>query len=531
MINFHFMKTKNINTKQFIYSFLIMMIVAATFIFSSCSKSLQKKIYSAAPAQNFWQTPEQIAAGVAPAYQALTQIPDDAVHDINEIPGGEIIAPTRGSDWNDNGEWKQLWEHTWTPNLGVLNDAWSEIFVGIGQCNFILSTVDALKQKPANIAGIDAELRVLRDYFYFLIMDLYGNVPLVTDYNTDPNAVTNSSRKDVFNFLENDLKQNVPLLTETKDASTYGRLTKWAGYMLLAKLYLNAEVYTGEQHYADCIAACDSVINSGKYSLGDYFANFAVDNEGSTENIFVVPFDKVQISGNYSELETLPYQLADKYSLNGTPWNGFCSTFEYYNQFEDADGRKKMFLVGQQYDNSGNKIIDQQTGLPLKISPYVNEFSSGADTFRFAGVRNIKYFPEAGTGYQDPNGDYIQGQSNDMVLFRYADAILMKAEAEVRLNSNLSDALNLVNQVRERAFGNADHNWKMADLTLQNLSAERQREFAWEFWGRNDAIRFGTFGNARKPGKKQDADKHWELFPIPQPQISSNPNLKQNPGY
>jgi hypothetical protein len=511
-------------------------IIPATFLFSacffsSCNKTLEKNVYSAVPAQNFWQTPEQVAAGVAPAYQALTQIPDDAVHDLNEITGGEIIAPTRGSDWDDNGEWKALWEHTWKPGLGILNDAWSEIFVGISQCNFVLSVLDSLQQKPANIANIDAELKVLRAYFYFLIMDMYGNVPLVTDYNTDPNTITNSSRKDVFKFLEQELKENVPLLTPNKDAGTYGRLTKWAGYMLLAKLYLNAEVYTGQQRCADCMSACDSVINSGKYSLEDYFANFAIDNEGSTENIFVVPFDKVNISGNYSELETLPYQLADKYGLNGTPWNGFCSTFDYYSQFDDADNRKKMFLIGQQYDNSGNKIIDQQTGLPLKISPYVNEFSSAADTFRFAGVRNIKYTPEPGTGYQAPDGSYIQGQSNDMVLFRYADALLMKAEAETRLKTNTGDALHLVNQVRERAYGNADHDWKSQDLTLPNLLAERQREFAWEFWGRNDAIRFGTFGDARVPEKKKDKDAHLELFPIPAPQISSNPNLKQNSGY
>ena len=240
-----------------------------------------------------------------------------------------------------------------------------------------------------------------------------------------------------------------------------------------------------------------------------------------------MPFDKVYIPGNYSELETLPYQLDEKYGLIGTPWNGFCSTFDYYNQFDDADDRKKMFLVGQQYDNSGNPIIDLQTGLPLKISPYVNEFSSAADTFRFAGVRNIKYTPEPGTGDED----LIHAQSNDMVLFRYADALLMKAEAETRLNSNLGDALSLVNLVRERAFGNANHDWKLQDLTLPNLLAERQREFAWEFWGRNDAIRFGTFGNARIPEKKKDQDAHLELFPIPAPQIASNPNLKQNPGY
>jgi len=495
--------------------------------FTSCSKELKKKVYSAVPGENFWQTPEQVAAGLAPAYQALTQIPDDAVYHLNEISGGEIIAPTRGNDWDDNGEWRAMWQHTWKPGLVPINDAWSEIFDGIGRCNFILSVVNSLDEQPANIDNINAELKVLRAYYYYLAMDMFGNVPLVTDYNSDPNSVTNSSRKDAFNFLEKELQDNIPLLTRNKDASTYGRINKWTGYMLLAKLYLNAEVYADEQQFGDCIVACDSVITSGKYSLGNYFDNFAIDNEGSPENIFVVPFDKANIPGNYWEMETLHYQLNQKYNLIGTPWNGFCSTAEFYNQFQDADKRKQMFLVGQQYAADGTPLKDLQTGLPLIISPYVNELSNPTDSFRLAGVRNIKYFPEAGTGDDDGN----IGQSNDMVLFRYADALMMKAEAEVRLHINLGNALTLVNQVRERAYGNANHEWKLADLTLPNLLAERQREFAWEGWGRQDAIRFDTFGNARVPAKKADRDKHFEIFPIPAPQISSNPKLLQNPGY
>jgi hypothetical protein len=119
-----------------------------------------------------------------------------------------------------------------------------------------------------------------------------------------------------------------------------------------------------------------------------------------------------------------------------------------------------------------------------------------------------------------------------MVIFRLADAYLMKAEAELRSGTNLSDALASVNIVRERAYAGTTHNWTAANLTLPNLLAERQREFTWEGWGRQDAIRFGTFGNARKPGKSADpGDKHLEIFPIPAPQIVSNPNLKQNAGY
>nr|HXL56638.1 RagB/SusD family nutrient uptake outer membrane protein [Chitinophagaceae bacterium] len=203
---------------------------------------------------------------------------------LNEISGGEIVVPTRGNDWDDNGEWRAMWQHTWRPNLGPLNDAWSDIFNGIGKVNFTFSVVNSLPEQPVNIDNINAELKVLRAYYYYLAMDMFGNPPLVTDYNTDPNTVTNSSRKDVFDYIEKELQDNIALLTENKDASTYGRFAKWAGFMLLAKLYLNAEVYTGKERFADCISVCDSVINSGKYSLGNYFDNFAIDNEGSSEN-------------------------------------------------------------------------------------------------------------------------------------------------------------------------------------------------------------------------------------------------------
>lgn len=490
-------------------------------ISESCTK-LDQKVYSVVPAANYWQTPDQIAAGLAPAYQAMTGIPNGDVMNLNEISAGNMIVPTRGNDWYDNGNWQAEWTHAWKADLGPINGAWGALFNGIGKANFTLSAVNALENKPDNIDAINAELKVLRAYYYYMAMDMFGNVPLVTDFNTDPNSVTNASRAELFSFLEKEIKDNIDLLPDV-DVSTYGRMTKYGAYMLLAKLYLNAQIYTGTARWADCIAACDAVISSGKYSLtGDYFSNFAVNNEGSTENIFVVPFDKINIGGMNWEMQTLHYQHNLTYNLSGQPWNGFCATADFYNEFNDADKRKQMWLVGQQYDASGNPLKDLQTGLLLKISPYVNELSNPADSFRLAGVRNVKYPPQAGTA---------GNQSNDMVIFRLADAYLMKAEAEIRSNTNLGDALNLVNAIRERAFGDINHNWTIADLTLQNLYEERNREFTWEGWARQDAIRFGTFGNARKPGKSADPDKHLEIFPIPSPQISANPNLKQNPGY
>lgn len=516
--------TKIMKSKNF-YTGLALILGCVSF---SCTK-LDQKVYSVVPDANFWKTPDQIAAGIAPAYQALTNIPDGNVMQLNEVSSDEMIVPTRGNDWYDNGNWQALWQHTWKPDLGPIDGTWSDIYNGVGKANFTLSVVNSLENKPDNIDAINAELKVLRAYYYYLAMDMFGNVPLVTDFNTDPSTVTNSTRKDVFNFIESELKTNVPLLTDANDASTYGRMNKWAGFMLMAKLYLNAQVYTGTQRWADAIAACDSVINSGKYSLqASYFDNFAVNNQGSSENIFVVPYDKVNIGGNNWEMQTLHYQLNLKYNLTGSPWNGFCATADYYfGNFSAGDRRTSMWLIGQQYDISGNPIVDAQTGQPLVISPWVNQLSNPADSFRRAGVRNVKYFPEAGTA---------GNQSNDMVIFRLADAYLMKAEAEVRA-ANVTDGLDLVNMVRERAYGDASHDWTMPDLTLDNILSERARELAWEGWRRQDLIRYEVasgkkyFSAARNPGKVADADSHTQIFPIPSPEISSNPNLSQNPGY
>jgi hypothetical protein len=504
-------------------------ILLLTGIVVSCTK-LDQKVYSVVPAENFWQTEDQVASGLAPAYQALTSIPDGNGRDMNEISGGEIVVPTRGSDWYDNGKWQGLWTHNWKADeADPIDNAWGEIFNGIGRANFTLGVVNSLPTPPPNIDNINAELKGLRAYYYYLGMDMFGQVPLVTDFNTDPNTVTNDkTRTEIFSFIEKEIKDNINLLPD-KEPATYGRFTKWAAFMVLSKMYLNAQVYTGAPapRWADCIAACDSVINSGKYSLtANYLDNFAVSNEGSSENIFVVPFDKINIGGNSWEMRTLHYQSNLTFGLIQSPWNGYCSTADYYNQFDDADTRKQMFLVGQQYDASGNPLKDVQTGLPLIFSTHVNELSNPTDTFRLAGVRNVKYHPEAGS----PPG-VTNGQSNDMVLFRLADAYLMRAEAKVRSATDLTGALDDINKIRERAYGDASHDWTLADLTLPNILAERQREMSWEGWARQDAIRFGTFGNARNPGKKADADTHWQIFPIPANRIIANPNLHQNPGY
>jgi len=547
------MDNKNMIRSSFIGILTLFMMVGCT--------NLDQHVYSVVQDQNFWQTPEQIASGIAPGYQALTSLPDGDMLLLNEATTDAMIIPTRGGDWYNGGVPQALWKHTWTPKTNAFDGAWNNIYNGVGRVNFALNALNQLENQPDNIESIVAELKVLRAYFYYWAMDLFGNIPIVTDFNTNPNSVSNSSRKEAFSFLEKELKENIDHLSESTGPETYGKVNKWVGYALLAKLYLNAEVYTGKAHWQDCIDMTDSIINAGQYSLSaGYFDNFSTDNQGSVENIFVVPFDKINIPGNNWENQTLHYQNVANFQLAGSTWNGYSANKGFYKLFDTTsvytkkenriyrtylDQRSGQWLIGQQYSlpypfppdknilykaEDSLKLKDKGTGLDLSFTPKMDSISSPSSAFRLAGVRNIKYFPEAGTA---------GNQSNDMVLFRYADILLMKAECEVRLGQNLQNALDLVNQVRERAYsGDQSHDWTMSDLTLENILDERGRELAWELWRRQDLIRYeiasGThyYTGARVPAKAQDpADGHTLLFPIPENQIIANPNLKQNPGY
>jgi hypothetical protein len=490
----------------------------------SCTK-LDKKISSVEPVGNFFQTPDQIAAGVAPAYTALQNLPDGNVNQMNEITSDEMIVPTRGNDWYDGGQWQSLWLHKFKADVFV-DGGWSDLNSGIGKVNFTLSILDGLPTKPANFASIEAELRVLRAFFIFQFMDMFGNVPVVTSFNTDPSKVVQVTRAAAYASLESELTADIPLLSTTVDKTTYGKVTQYVGYMLLAKLYLNAQVYTGTAQWAKAITALNQVINSGKFTLtGDYFANFSLTDRLSPEYILAVPFNTVNIGGNNWEMQTLHYQSQATFGLAGQPWNGFCATADVYNKYDPSDLRRSQFLVGQQFAADGvTPLTDTQTGLPLVFDPNITTLSSAANAFRLVGARNVKYQPQSGTA---------GNQSNDMVIFRLADAYLMLAEASLQ-TGDMATALTAVNKVRTRA-GVAP--FTAATLTLPTLLDERSRELMWEGWRRNDLIRFevatGTpyFTGARTPAKTADGDTHTFIFPIPAPELISNANLHQNPGY
>jgi hypothetical protein len=401
-----------------------------------------------------------------------------------------------------------------------------------------------------------AELRMVRALSYFYMMDLFGNVPIVTEYG-DFVPKAKSERKDVFNFIESEINECIPNLRTTVNNTTYGYPTQYMAYALLAKMYLNAEYYTGTARYNDCISACDKIISSGKYNIANrsqYLKMFYPDNGPATpEFIFAIPFDPsyTPLPGTngylYRARYDVPRSEKAKFNLPFTPSAAVSTLPEYYANFDDPnDVRNGQWLTGKQYMNDGvtpvtvtcsnlaynqyfqgtdeekKKNITYQVELTPNIVLRQDStlFDCGNDEIAWnMGYRNIKFYPDATSTSRN--------QNNDMPAFRYADIILMKAEAILRGGTATlgHSALSLVNTVRSNRTTSAA--W--TSVTLEDMYKERSREFTYELWHRNDMIRFGKYEG--KWGFKKNNDVTRRIFPIPTGALIKNPALTQNPGY
>lgn len=478
----------------------------------------------------FWRNESEIEAGVAAAYVGLRSYWDFAsIYSLNEASSDEIIVPTRGTDWNDNTVWEQLWKHTWDANTPMLDYVWVKIYIGIDNINLMLESLQQLSPAPKNLVLLVAELKTLRAFYYFHALDLFGNVPIITSYYNSTGQLGPRSRAELFAFVEKELKDNLTNLPTDKNALTYGRVTQWFTQTLLAKLYLNAEVYIGTTRWADCIQACDAVLSSNRYLLEtNFFSNFLINNENSGENIFVIPFD-TNNGLYYFGIQgfTLHYNSGKTFGLNSGGFNGWCSTEEYYKLFDPNDIRRNMFLVGQQYVNQipdAQHIQYDNLGNLLIFDPVITSFHLQPPKTETAGARCAKW--------EFNKQSSFGAMSNDFSLFRLADIILMKAEAQFR-SGDAAGALTTLNQkvsgvsIRSRT-GLPD--FSAAEMNLDGLLAERARELSWEGHRRTDMIRCGRFLNARIPDKDVSADFRI-LYPIPQSEINKNKKLTQNPGY
>ncbi|WP_420149361.1 RagB/SusD family nutrient uptake outer membrane protein [Spirosoma sp.] len=474
----------------------------------SCT-DLTEKTFDVLPTSgNFGSTPAQQAALIGPLYNGLGDYWSNMTN-LNTVTDEQIV-PTRGGDWKDGDNWVRLYTHTWDPvtDNGQFNGPWTWCYNNITAINQQLGTLT----DPSTIA----ELKVLRAFFHYEAMDMFGNVIISSQLGGA--SPEQSTRAQVFAFVEKEILDNYSALKETVGGAYYGRINKYVADMILAKLYLNAQVYTGTPRWQDAITRLNTIINSGKFTLtSDFFSNFTTQNQTSTETILATPFSSTKRTGFRPQMQTLHYLHQLTYNLGQAPWNGFCAVTEFYNSFDDKDVRKQMWIVGPQFDAAGKALTDD--GVPLVLTPEVSSlvFPAGAEGRR-AGARYRKYQIQANNRAQD------SWQDNDFVIYRLGDAYLMRAEANLRLG-NTAAALTDANIIRARAGMPA-----YTSLTLTELLAERGRELAWEYHRRQDMIRFGTFGNAKR-FKPADADNHWTLYPIPRDQLSLNPKLKQNPGY
>ncbi|WP_254448465.1 RagB/SusD family nutrient uptake outer membrane protein [Spirosoma rhododendri] len=444
--------------------------------------------------------------------------------------------------------------HSWTKDHGNTNGAWSWLSTVIGTTNQSLSVLDQTMPASATKQTNLAELKMVRAMAYFMLMDMYGNVPVDTTYG-DFNPHPNLPRAQVVGFIENEVKKALPYLSRASGQSMYGRANKFTAYSLLAKLYLNSQYYTGTQRYNDAIVACDSVINSGLYSLegrSSYLQMFYPNNGPQMkEFIFAIPYDPAaaNLPGTngfmYRARYDVPRSEAKKFSLPFTPSAPESTLPEFYANFSDPnDVRNGQWLTGPQFLNDGvtpvtvtttKKGYDQfYTGsdggasytYQVTLTPQVllrqdvASFDCGNDEIAWnMGYRNIKFYPDASSTSRN--------QNNDIPLFRYSDIILMKAEAILRGGTPTlgHTALSLVNQLRANRTTSA----ALTSIDLDGMFVERSREFAYETWHRNDMIRFGKYEG--KWGFKTDADVNHRIFPIPTSAFTVNPALTQNPGY
>ena len=470
-----------------------------------------------------------------------------------ELCADQDVIPARlGIGWVDGYIYKRWHQHTWTTEDDGVLQGWERTFEGINTCNRLLSQID---DDVINLEGdarteLISELKVLRASYYYLLCDLYGNVPVVTDFK-DTDLPMQSTRSEVYNFIVKEIIENVGNLSETARGYYYGRFNKWAAYTLLAKMYLNAEVYSGSPQWAACAETCDKVIafanQSGEYALeADINAPFLTNNENSKEIIFGLPFDEVYVT-DWNAFDFHMYTLApenqDTYQLKARPWGGVCAIPQFIDSFDPDDQRlTDWYITGQQYSSTGEPLYESTTGVPLT---YPNEVPSIDESYPYQGFRWGKFEYAVGI---------TNRLSNDWPQFRYADVLLMKAEALMRQGK--PGAGELVTEVRQRAFkGDAADKAYVSDEDLTMGSCYKYGrndnvvqtdeggadikygrfldELGWEFCQegrrRQDLIRFGVF-TTKSWFSHDKSDDTKNLYPIPNKIMLTNSNLKQNPG-
>ena len=459
-----------------------------------------------------------------------------------------------------------------TTDIALVIDAMDILRDGLADCFCLVAsdgdyTLLAQRIREAGLLPVTegkdnylAELKAVRASYYYMLCDYYGNVPYLTRFDVPQGFLPEQiSRKALNDSIIAEVTAALPLLPENVDESTYGRFTKWAAYALLAKMYINAEMYTGTPQWQKCLDACEEIIKSGKFSLaGNQKDVFKADNEDCTEAVFAVPFDQSYAGGLNIFNYALNGQFSQVYSTKSFGgWGGSVAVPQFINTFDPDDSRlTENYLMGQQVYPDGSNVlceIGNSQGIPMNIVNVV----PGVD------------WAEELHGYHLAKYEYVAGMSpgamsNDVFPFRYTDILMMKAECLLR-TGKADEAAQIVTEIRQRAFksapekavvtgaelmGGSTYDYGLRETTyLDKIKSPRTTheggadikygrfldELGWEFnqegRRRQDLIRFGVWTTKSWLSHSATNDINKNLYPIPRAELDKNGKLKQNPGY
>ena len=560
-----------------IFSSIAIFALAAT-CFTGCF-NLDEVPYSEILQEKFTPSDQDVAAYLASAYTELAYWFDwQGGFDAQEEPADVIITPVRPNGWDDGGTYQRMHKHTWDAEEWQPWNTYETCISGINNCNRVKDQIEsgALNAGDAAEAMVD-ELRAVRALWYSILMDTHGNVPLVTAFTDE--VPEQATRQQVYNFVVEELTEVLSKgnLTKEKSASTYTRLNYWSTSMILMRVYLNAQVYTGTEHYADALKVAEEIISDSPYSLSStYSENFAVSLDASnTEVMFAIPYDgSTHTTGGhvFSQCRKwYPPVSKNHFGWAFQCWGGSCANPQFVNSYQEGDERKELtWMYGPALDPNGEIVWTNLNYLPSLTSK--DDAGKSMTSIDF-GLRQQKYEPDT----SDPS--YF---TNDVPYFRLAEAYYTAAECILRGKSSSKGytAADLVNAVRTRVapatdeatlrgdtkmvYGlvpwgaltydmwgehDATHDWSSVVETLEASQKPVQSgqdaaavylggmydEWGWEFalegLRRQQMIRFGTFSTKNWFNHEAITDGHTAIFPIPLEVLNANGKLSQNPGY